>query len=328
MYNQRSGQIWIIGGANYSLPLMTCTNSVWTSTNMREWQQINATAYIGPSRCMATSAIDTKGALYLGPGTRTELWSSYENNFYKSTDAANWTLACTQAPFEHRLFARMSIVRSGVLGRDIITYVGGATRNYNRLSDVWMSSDDAASWSLVTAAAAFPGRDSFFMVVSRSNMLIVATGISNGAATPLLKNDIWISLDGGMDWYQCSAQMPMSGRYSASAFFDADDHLFILGGNAGSMTSPFVSDVWRSAFSFNDSLLLARACIGRSAAVIPINPGLQCWPPNSSTCGEVDGLVVAHISAQFDSVETTAMIHLSFVRITFQLMKHRRYGPF
>ena len=84
-----------------------------------------------------------------------------------------------------------------------------------------------------------------------------------------------------------------------------EDHLFVLGGFSDPFVSQYVlTDVWRSAISFNHSMLLAQTCIGWDTVIIPEHFELQCWPANS-TCQASAGRI-AHSLAQLDSDETNA----------------------
>ena len=83
----------------------------------------------------------------------------------------------------------------------------------------------------------------------------------------------------------------------ASFVFDKDDRLIIMGGTANDAD---FRNVWTSTVSFNDSSLLAKHCNISSTSVIPLYPGLQCWPPNV-ICPNSTALDTTFNSILFDS---------------------------
>ena len=275
LFNKTSGQLWLLGGLSGGLG----TNQVFTSSDMIHWYQYRATF---TPRDGAVSGIDSKGNMYIGTGNPGAL-----SDFYVSRDAVNWVRTCSPCKFDGRFWAQLSIVKSAVLNQDLLTLVGGySTTSRSFRNDVWISSDGVA-WFCVTAAAPFAGRNRFIMDVTASNTLILSTGISSGGSV----NDLWLSFDGSVTWNRCNANMPIAGRYSSGWVVDSDNHWMIIGGCYSERES--LNDVWRSVIPFNDSVSLARWCMGESQSnvTVPAEPGLQCWPPTSA-CVIKNGTVV------------------------------------
>ena len=79
----------------------------------------------------------------------------------------------------------------------------------------------------------------------------------------------YVSLDGGLTFGSCVDVPPFGRRNGASVTFDQGGYFWLVGGFDK-------TDVWRSAFSWNDYKALAQAC---GLEVPKVGIGLTQWPP-------------------------------------------------
>ena len=108
--------------------------------------------------------------------------------------------------------------------------------------DVW-SSMDGASWTLVTAAAAFGERRRHASVVYQDKMWVIG-GVVPG---PARVNDVWYSSDGA-SWTEATAAAAFWQRcnHTCLAF---DNKMWLIAGSDSPSTA--VNDVWHSSDGVN-----------------------------------------------------------------------------
>ena len=164
-----------------------------------------------------------------------------------------------------------------------------------RTNDIWASGNLGQTWYLIAgrtvniSAAGARATSSFSPVLSRA-----ATGVDGrqriyrvggSDAAGLLYNSVWMSTNGGLSWAnQAAAQgaLPfLPGRDRSSIMFDANDDVYMVGGEVrvgdGLMTS--------SAFKSSDQ--------GITWTPLPPTP----WNPRSS------GIFLTHRSQQLGGVD-------------------------
>ena len=172
----RYGAIYRVGGYGAGGE----SNDVWRTTNAVLWTKQAATNL--PRRSGANVVVDDRGRMYVVGGVvnnvpLADIWYSDDN----ATTFNRPTLAT--APFFKPTRAKGFLLHrySWQLQRDILFYGTGwnGTWMYN---DIWVSSDSAASWTLVCAAAPFEPRDAAFAEIT-ANGLIVLGGGQTGAYT-------------------------------------------------------------------------------------------------------------------------------------------------
>jgi hypothetical protein len=191
LYNRSSGQVWLLGG----LSSTDFSNDVWTSTNMLQWSRSNSSTNRFTPRYGGVTGIDSHQIMYLAAGFQRRTL----NDVWTSTDGDAWTMVCSHAPFPNRYLAQMSIVSSPLLGKDILTIIGGLQwESSTALADVWISSDDALSWIRITAIGPFSARFGAIMDVSGTNTIVLANGVIGRLQN--FTNELWVSYDGAMTW--------------------------------------------------------------------------------------------------------------------------------
>ena len=297
IFNSSCAQTWLIGGARDN-NINTVTNQVWTSYDMVLWSRIDTSATMFAPRSHAAATMDANETMYLCTGYSSTTFVRLRD-VWTSRDGIAWTSVCAAAPFLARSGAQLAIYTSAILSTDILTLVGGYG-DHTYLSDVWASADGGTVWLPITMTSSFAARDAMIMVTTSANAFVLAQGTDGD--NPF--DDAWVSFDGAVNWYQCSAGMPTVSRWWPSGLLDIDEHLIIAAGETKTPAVGDLNDNWRSTMSFSDTLSLARTCIGKSSVFLPVHPGLQCWPPNS-TC-HINGTNVTYSVPQFDSVGTTS----------------------
>ena len=106
-------------------------------------------------------------------------------------------------------------------------------------NDVWRSTDNGASWKLITSNPGWPARVTHSSVVTPDGTIVLMGGSSCGAG---LLNDVWQSKDGGLTWNLVNASAGWVPRVEFSAVVTKDGSIVLLGG----IDPNERNDVWRS----------------------------------------------------------------------------------
>ena len=268
----RNGAIYRVGGYNGGGE----QNDVWRTTNAVTWTKQAATNL--PARSGANVVIDDAGTMYVVGGVAngaalSDIWVSNDN----ATTFNRPTLAT--APFfttGGRAKGFLLHRYSWQLRRDIL-FFGGGWDGVNLYNDVWVSSNGAASWTLVSAAAPWGQRDALFAEITAGGLIV----LGGGQTGPYTQNDIWISPDGGFTWSVCGTEQYWPDRRDVAAVFDSDEYFLIMGGRENTnANTPQFNDVYRSTFPLSDLAKVAQAC---SVNIPWCGPGLSCWPDAPGT---------------------------------------------
>jgi len=141
--------------------------------------------------------------------------------------------------------------------------------------------------------------------------MLVAGGTDSStgrSAQQVTKKDMWVSWDGGYNWFQCKlcvtnqAQCnPDFVRTEQAAQLTTDEKLLLSTGYThynGSRRIGY-SDVWQSAISLAEHAALARVC-GGEENIPAAGPGLRRWPGQSTAAvtpvtGGMSGAAIAGI---------------------------------
>jgi hypothetical protein len=137
-------------------------------------------------------------------------------------------------------------VRSGhssvVMPDSRILLIGGKGDSISgdkNLNDVWMSTDNGATWSLVNASALTSGRHSHSCAVMPNGHLILTGGIDDDYH---YNNDVWMSADSGATWTEVNVNPGWPGRESHSSVVLPDSSIVLMGGIPAGNN---LNDVWR-----------------------------------------------------------------------------------
>jgi hypothetical protein len=181
-----AGKLWVIGGdVATGTPNDTVVNDVWYTTDGTTW--VNATANAAFPAREGHGVTVFNNAMWLTAGDDGQTGMA---DVWKSTDGVTWT---QQLPVGTSFPAR-TLHAAAVLNGRLYLVSGAATTAWGATdyNDVW-SSSDGVNWRQDTAAAAFPGRSLFAMIV-HNNELWLTGGLAAG-----LYNDVWRSSD-AVNW--------------------------------------------------------------------------------------------------------------------------------
>ena len=123
-----------------------------------------------------------------------------------------------------------------------IVMAGGA--NVSTLtvySDVWRSTDNGSTWTLMNASTGWGKRFGASSVVLQNGDMAVFNGY-NGTAAGVF-NDTWKTTDGGNVWTLVNISAGYPARYYSSSVLLPDNSIVITGGYSGSAN---FNDTWRS----------------------------------------------------------------------------------
>ncbi len=149
------------------------------------------------------------------------------SNTYSSSDGIAWTVsapvnATDRFSVRERIGAVVFNNNIFVVGGSGYPFGGNTSSQGTAYNDVW-SSPDGATWTKVTAAAAFPARVNPAVFVYDSKIWVV--GGKNGAT---YLNDVWNSTDGA-NWTQATTTTAFTGRFGHSVAV-YNNELFLAGG--------------------------------------------------------------------------------------------------
>jgi PKD repeat protein len=167
----------------------------------------------------------------LSRGTSNTTWSSSNNGI-------TWTQQTLHADWQSRDFSSMVVESDGTL-----VLMGGYDYNddFIAFNDVWNSTDNGATWTLVNSSSGWVGRYDFATVVMPNNDIIVMGG---NDASPDARNDTWKSTDSGVTWTEQNASSGWNGRYGHRAVVTSDNKIVLMGGYDG---STYHNDTWISS---------------------------------------------------------------------------------
>ena len=160
-------------------------------------------------------------------------------NCFTYTPTANFNASGLAAGYSvtARLAGGVAVLPNG----NLLLMGGKIATSYAWVNDVVMSTNAGASWTLVTAAAAWGARSDFSLAVQPyTSNLVLCAGVFQSTANPPYGNDCWLSTDGqGATWTQRSQgqffrsqQMPMTFLFDATSatsaatlvIYDGDDN--------------------------------------------------------------------------------------------------------
>ncbi len=207
-------------------------NDVWRSTDMGvTWTQMTDSAGWSRRSEFGCTALSDDSILVLGGLIDGSVYSKY---VYRSTDmGATWSVMNNAPPWGIR--AGHVVV---TLSDDSIVLMGGKDSGYNKLNDVWRSTDMGATWTLMTADASWPGRWNHTAVVLSDDSILLMGGEDDDEN---LLNDVWLSTDMGASWTQIMTHAQWSARDAHATVAMSDDSIVLMGGKNWQRWH----DVWR-----------------------------------------------------------------------------------
>ena len=227
------GSIVLMGGITPSGGYM---NDVWRSTdNGATWMLVNASAgWI--ERVRHSSVAMPDGSIVLMGGW----WYSdnQANDVWRSTDnGATWMLVNASAGWTARESHTSVAMPDGS-----IVLMGGFDNFDGWKNDVWRSTDNGATWTLVNASAGWTPREYHSSVAMPDGSIMLMGGIDYNL--PTYKNDVWGSTDNGATWIQKTASAEWLERGGHTSVAMPDGSIVLMGGITPS--GGYMNDVWRS----------------------------------------------------------------------------------
>ena len=213
-------------------------NRVWKSANGgKTWQELTTGTKFSVRAGHTTLAIGTD--IYVIGG-----YITGADRVWRSSDGDNWAQVTMSASttFSARTNHSSVYIPSGAnAGMYVIGGFGASTR----LNDVWKSTDGGATWTRVTASAAFSARNthSSVYIPSGANAGMYVIGGRTGGGGSSIVNDVWKSTDGGANWTRVTANAAFAVRslHSSVAFGQA---IYVFGGRG--VSGSHYNDVWKS----------------------------------------------------------------------------------
>merc|ERR1719379_621066 len=179
-----------------------------------------------------------------------------QRDVWRSSDGRSWTPRTLSAPWPGRKFFGCEMDTSSTM-----FVVGGSNGvdGSSGLGDTWRSTDDGATWAVVSLAAPWTARHSFSLVSlpggpGLGRLYII--GGHNGRAM----HDVWLSNDKGLTWNLARFEhtmeqtfktmrtvAPWGPRWGMGAVADSEGLLTMVGGrvegSAGD-SDTYLSEVW------------------------------------------------------------------------------------
>jgi hypothetical protein len=136
--------------------------------------------------------------------------------------------------FSLRTYFAGGIYTSG--STDYIMVLGGRgapnlddVYGYYDSNDVWQSTTGGATWTMLTATAAWAPRDQFAWTRSSSTGLQVVMGGTQQGGYAAFFGDVWSSTD-AINWYIVAEMTSIGVQSLDSIIFDSSNYLYMFGG--------------------------------------------------------------------------------------------------
>lgn len=161
-------------------------------------------------------------------GWKKDVWRSTNGGF-------TWTQQTASAPWTARAYFGTVVLADGS-----VVIIGGATSASAVPRDVWRSTDAGVSWTRLTNAAGWRGRERFGCLLLDGNTIV----IMGGKALNTYYSDVWKSIDGGITWTQVGSNATGGACFGFGCVLLPSGTIVTYGGSTGSTTS--TNRVWHS----------------------------------------------------------------------------------
>jgi len=224
------GSIVLSGGYDNGVGVK---NDVWRSTdNGATWSLMNASAGWTPRYFHSSVAVPDGSIVLLGGYAD----GSWKNDVWRSTDnGATWSLMNTTPGWAGRCYHSSVMMPDGS-----IVLLGGQVSGGGYKNDVWRSTDNGATWTLMNASAGWSPRYEHTSVTMPDGSIVLSGGYAGGIGT----NDVWRSTDNGATWTQVTGHAGWAARYGHTSVAMPDGSVVLMGGETSS--THLKNDVWRS----------------------------------------------------------------------------------
>jgi hypothetical protein len=181
-------------------------------------------------------------SVVLHDGSLVVIGGHFENNdVWRSTDqGATWTQMTDNAGWTVRWDHTSVVLLDGsilLMGGYEGARGGDGTAYFN---DVWRSTDQGATWTLITGYAGWGPRSGHTSVVLPDGSIVLMGGLDSNS----YKNDVWRSADQGATWTKMTAAAPWTARVGHTSVAFTDGSIILMGGTDGYQS--YKRDVWIS----------------------------------------------------------------------------------
>ena len=211
-------------------------NGVLRSTdNGATWSEVNDQTPWSNRQGQSMVAMPDDSIVLMGGS---DWYSNLNNNdVWRSTDdGTTWTEVNANAGWSAR-----SGQSSVAMPDGSIVLMGGSNPGVVLLNDVWRSTDDGATWTLMNASAGWSARSGQSSVVMPDGSIVLMGGYDGNP-----KNDTWRSTDDGATWTEQNASSGWSARTDFSSVAMPDGSIVLMGGYSYSNGGRYLNDMWRS----------------------------------------------------------------------------------
>ena len=225
----------IIAGGYYNVG-NTTYHDVWRSTDGgANWAQKTAAAGWTARQYLSLVALPNGNLVVMG-GMGSDF--TMKHDVWISTDqGANWTQQTAAAGWSARImFAAVALPDGSIV------VAGGVDSGYNRVKDVWRSTDGGVNWTQMSSNAEWDVRNGHTMVALPNGNIILMGG-ANGSSVE--QNDVWVSTNNGTSWTQKTAAAGWTARVYLRAACNGSKIVMCGGSNGGTNKH----DVWESTDS-------------------------------------------------------------------------------
>jgi PKD repeat protein len=216
------------GGFANDVYRSTDSGVTWTTmTSFASWQ----------GRTNHKSVAMPDGSIVMMGGLLTR--NAFKNDVWRSINkGATWTQLAASSGWSGRYGHSCVVLPDGS-----IILMGGRPASGGYLNDVWMSTNNGASWTQLKAnnGNGWVGRFSHTTLVMPDGSIILMGG---STAAPVYFNDTWRSIDNGATWTLMNASCGWTARDYLTSVVMPDDSIIIMGGRSGATS--YNNDTWRS----------------------------------------------------------------------------------
>ena len=125
-------------------------------------------------------------------------------------------------------------------------------------TDIWASSDQGVSWSMITTKFPWSSYSTFDQTVEITKDGIIITSVS--ALNGNFHSEVWSSLDGGLTWGICNRAAEYGARKAPGVAWNVHGHMYVVAGYTLPGIEVYAFDVWKSDISFHNITSVAHAC--------------------------------------------------------------------
>jgi len=230
---------------------------VWTEMQIAPWSARHGHAAVMTSKENLILIGGHDGANYLN-----DIWSKQDPE--QASAASQWVQVQRGALMDDSEDVPIFSPRYGhavvIDSQDALFVMGGfyADKKAGKVlcfSDIWMSTDEGRSWTLVNAHAPWSGRyqHTAQLIGIETGLPVDEVFVIGGLNVDLQRcNDVWRTKDNGLTWDEVTPAARWSARYEHASVSDRNSSLYVIGGM--STGADKFHDVWRSERTCADNV--------------------------------------------------------------------------